>query len=354
MTHYIMNKNVPVIEIESATVLDDILCPLALRLKEVNNNKIYKWLLHRALPLSRKNAEKIYKTLNLSRDNQELDLLYLTHGLSINDNYWISSENEVGNLMYEDISLFNNSLNKSLYMVALRGDDGFTVTDRVISAEYTGQGNFPKCFVRESDGLYLYKSGRSTEIKNEVYACYIAELLGAKTVHYDLCSLSGVPCTKSKIVTNENINWETAFITCEFFGDFKQTPQSFAENRITMDYSNMVILDAIILNDDRHMKNWSFELPSDNKYIRLAPSYDYNNAFRADRNTMSGLMFDYNGKRVNILKAARIAYQKYGSTLRLKQLYNMIDEINIDINKQSIKNRIEYILGKRDTQRDCY
>lgn len=63
-------------------------------------------------------------------------------------------------------------------------------------------------------------------------------------------------------------------------------------------------------------------------------------------------MFGYNGNKVNILKAARVAYQKYGSTLNLKYLHDNISNINIDINKKALKNRIEYIVGIRDTQRD--
>lgn len=352
--HYIMNKNIPVIEIETATILDMQKAPLALRLNNITKSTIYKWITHRALPLSRKNAEKIYKTTGLSRDNQEIELMYITHSLSINDNYWIASREEIGKFKYEDISLFRNSFNETMYMIALKGEDAFTITDNDISAEYTGQGTFPKCFVRENDGVYLYKSGTEQEIKNELYACYLAEILGAKTVHYDYSILNGVQCTKSKIYTNENINWETAFILCELMDTGRTTPQGYAEFYFKEDFTNMVILDAIILNDDRHMKNWSFQLDANtNRIMGLAPNYDFNNAFRADNRTMSNLIFDYN-KKVNILKAARIAYQKYGSTLKLKYLHDNISNINIDINKQALKNRIEYIVGVRDTQRNCY
>lgn len=353
--HYIMNKNIPVIEIETATVLNMKMAPLALRLDNINKSIIIKWIVHRALPLSRRNAEKIYKTLKLSRDNQEIDLMYVTHSLSVNDNYWIASSEEIGKIKYENISLFNNSLNEAMYMIALKGEDAFTITDTCISAEYTGQGTFPKCFVRERDGIYLYKSGTLEEIKNEIYACYIAEIIGAKTVHYDYAVLNDVKCTKSKIYTNENINWETAFILCDLMNTGKTTPQSYAEFYFKEDYTNMVILDAVILNDDRHMKNWAFQVDANsNELVGLAPNYDFNNAFRADWRTMSSLMFGYNGNKVNILKAARVAYQKYGSTLNLKYLHDNISNINIDINKKALKNRIEYIVGIRDTQRDCY
>lgn len=58
--HYLMNKNIPVIEIESAKILNPRMIPLALKVDNLNYNKIYNWLVHRALPLTRKNADKIY------------------------------------------------------------------------------------------------------------------------------------------------------------------------------------------------------------------------------------------------------------------------------------------------------
>lgn len=352
--HYIMNKDTPVIEIETAKILNTDMSPYALKLMSLDVNKIYKWLVHRALPLNRKNSEKIYKAMRLSRDNQEIELMYLTHSLSINDNYWVASTKEINKIDYNSISLFKNSFNKAMYLVALRGDEGFTISEKDISAEYTGQGTFPKCFIRESDGVYLYKSGNIDAIRNEIYAGYIAEILGAKTVHYEYSNLEGINCTKSKIYTNEKINWESAFIISEFLNQYKMTPQQFAETHMKEDYTSMIILDAIILNDDRHMKNWSIEIEADtNKIIGLAPNYDYNNAFKATSKTMSNLKF--NGYRtINILQAARQAYYENGTTLRLSYLYQVLNSLNIPINKESMKNRIDYIVGKRDTQRDCY
>jgi len=348
-----MNKDTPVIEIETQKVLNKQFSPYALQLDDLSKRSINKWIIDRATPFSRKNADKIYKTVNLSRDNQEIELMYLTHSLSINDNYWIASEKEINTLKYENISLFRNSFNEAMYLVALKGNDGFTLTDG-ISPEYTGQGTFPKCFVRKQDGIYMYKSGSTQDIRNEVFAGYIADLLGANTIHYEYESLENIPCTVSKIYTNENINWETAFILCEFLSQTKYTPQSFSENFLTKDYVNMIILDAVILNDDRHMKNWSVQFEADtNNIMGLAPNYDYNNAFRADDKTISNLMFDYRGKKVNILKAARIAYQKYGSTLRLDFVKSVINNINIDINKSALINRINYIQGFKDNQKDC-
>lgn len=351
--HYIMNKNTPVIEVETAKILNNTLCPCSLKLRSLSAKDVYSWLMHRALPSNRKNADKIYNSLGLNGQLNEISLMKHTHELSINDNYWIKSDNE--SINYEDISLFKNELNNSLSEIALTGQSNTTVNELTLSAEYTGQGTFPKCFVKEDNNIYMYKSGNIESIKNELYACYIAEVLGVRTTHYGYATLYNTECTKSKIVTNENTNWETAFIMSGFLKEYGYTPQSYAEKFLTKSYTDMIILDAIILNEDRHMKNWSFEFNSeDNSRICLAHSYDYNNAFRATEKTMTNLIFDDDGSPVNVLKAGRVAYKRYGTTLKLKELLERIDLDDIKINKEALKNRIKYILVNKDNQSDCY
>lgn len=353
-----MSKDIPVVEIETGKINSNAttLVPYSLQLgRRLTLDDTNDWLKERALPLSRKNADKIYKALRLPRDNMEKHLMYMTHSLSINDNYWVADETEIGKVKYNDISIFKNSFNKAMYLIALRGDDGYTITDKEISAEYTGQGTFPKCFVRETDGIYMYKNSSDKGMYNEILSAKLADVLCFKSVKYEYSALGGIKCTKSKIVSDETVNWETALSLSEYFGKTEwKIPQDFALSSLTEEYCNMVIFDALVLNDDRHMKNWAFEFNADtNQLLGLAPSYDYNNTFIGDKNTMSLLIF--NGQRnVNILTAARIAYRDFYTTLDFNNLINYIDSEDLRINKQALKNRIKYIIGEKQNQNDCY
>lgn len=353
--HYIMNKDTVAIRIEDAKVINWDAVPLSLRLNQLDYAKISKWISYRALPLNRANSEKIYQVLNLHRDNSALELMYITHGLSINDNYWVANENELGRLKYGNINLFNNSLNEAMYLVALKGNTGFTIQDDTISAEYTGQGTYPKCFVREEDGIYLYKAGTLTDIKNEVYAAYIAKILGFNSVDYQYKKFNGVDCSVSRIVTNLHENWEDAFNMSEAMHDrFGGIPQEFAAEFFKEQYSNMIIFDALVLNDDRHMKNWAFSINADtNKIQGIATSYDYNKAFTATSKSYSNLIFD-GYRKLNLLSAAKKAYRELKNTLNIEGLYYSIDNLNIDINKKALKNRLDYIVGYKNNQYDCY
>ena len=355
MLHYLMSKNIPVLEIETARILNLDMTPYALQLYNLDKHMVKSWISNRALPLSRKNAELIYMYTGLSREHEEFRLMCLTHGLSINDNYWIAGEDEIGKIKYEDISIFKNSFNKAMYIVALKGEGKFTITDKNISAEYTGQGTFPKCFVREKDGIYLYKHSSDRGINNEIAAANIAKIAGLKTVDYEKATLYDVKCTKSKIVTNESVNWETAFDLIGYTDQFVwKIPQILAIDKFKIETSNMAIFDGIVLNDDRHMKNWGFAFNADtNKTVGLTHSYDYNNCFSYGRPEMSNLIYD-GLKKMGVLRAARYAYFNYGTTLNINNIINYVNSYDLKIDRKRLLNRIAYIRGEKSNMNDCY
>lgn len=358
--HYLMSKDIVVLEIETQKIYNSKYLPMGLQGLNIDNNIIKNWIIDRALPITRKNADKIYQAMTLPRENSEIALMFLTHSLSINDNYWIADSNEIGKIKYNDISIFNNSFNKAMYLLALKGEkkDTFTITDKNISPEYTGQGNYPKCFVRESDGIYIYKNSSNKKMRNEIISGIIASNLGLKTAIYKMSQIDNISCTKSKIISDEKVNWETAASLIEHFNYTKEdgckSPQDYVIRHMRLDISNMAIFDAIVLNDDRHMKNWSFEFNANtNELLGLAPSFDYNGTFEALPGTQSLLIFDEE-KRIGLLKAARIAYRDIGTTLNFNNLLNLLDSYDLGINRQAMKNRILYITGQKSNQRDCY
>lgn len=353
--HYIMNHDTPTISIENCKIINKTLAPKSLVVNNLNSNDISNWLQSRALSMNRENAEKIYMYMGLNRDNF-MDILYITHGLSINDNYWIADESEIGRIHYESLSLFHNSLNKALYQVALLGvNDKFSIQNDLRSAEFTGQGSYPKCFIRREDGIYLCKHQSDSEIRYEIIAAYIGKIMGFNTAEYHFEKVYGLNCSVSKILSDSLNNWETAFDIAKHMQDmYGNIPQEFAIRMFGRNYTDMVIFDAVVLNDDRHMKNWAFDINGKSGEIAgIAPSYDYNKAFQANSSSMSQLIF--NGyKRMNLLTAARFTMDNYGTNLNLLNLVQNIDRIPDIINKEALLNRIYYITRRIDSQKYCY
>ena len=352
--HYLMNKNIPVLEIETAKPLKIDKVPRAFLLDDLNCSHVNRWIRDRAIPINRRNSKLVYESKGLDGENDEISLMYLTHAPSINDNYWIADESEIGSLRYEDISLFKNSFNKSLYSIALTGK-GTYKEDGSISPEFTGQGTFPKCFVKEDSGIYMYKHSNPDAIQNEIIASELGKVMGFRTASYERAYLFGTECTKSKIMSDESVNWETADSLVYAAGHSKYgIPQIYAIEQCTMDLCNMVVFDALVLNGDRHMKNWAFEYDAETNDLKgLAVSFDYNNCFTKGRPSNSNLLWD-GYKSMNILRAARVAYRDYGITLNLNNLFNYISIVQLPINAEHLINRVNYITGVKNNTNDCF
>lgn len=349
--HILLNNNLPVLEIETGRILNYSFLPYGLKKDKLTQLDINNWIIHRALKDNRYSARQIYEAAYVEY-REYIKLMFITHSLSINDTYWICEDTELQKINFDEISLFSNDFSKELYDIAFNSKSAYTKS--IISPEFTGQGVSRKCFKKNKNGdIYIYKNySNITECSNEILACYIAEIIGCKTAHYQYEQNCNLDCTVSKILTSSKVAWEPAFNMFNYSKELGYTsPFEMAKEMYTSDYINMIILDALVLNMDRHLNNWSFAINTEtNEILGLSPIYDYNKAFLTNEKTNSQTIYP----NYNILKAARLAYQEYRTTLNIDYLYNIIDDIDIPINKKALKNRILYITGKRDNQRDCY
>lgn len=354
MVYYLMHKDTLVLRLNDGRIANHQFVPYPLKPKSetgfVNTNMLNKWVRKRAIPLSRKNANKIYMAMGMPRENFERELMLITHALSINDNYWIASEQEVGQLHWKDINLYNNKLSNSLCQLVFTGSGPATITDNTLSAEFTGQGTFAKCFTRGSNGrLSIYKQGTNKEIAAEVLASYIGRVLGIPCIEYKYEPLYGIDASVSEIYTNEAISWESAF----WFTTYTESISGlniydFASKHMTYMYYTMILLDGLVLNEDRHLQNWSIQLSGEDNSIQgMAPLYDFNKAFSGDSKTMSQFI---PGK--NILSAARDAEDILKLDL-ITSLVPIVDNLPKSW-QEPFYNRIEYISRKRQNQSYCY
>lgn len=311
---------------------------------------IIKWLMKRATPLSRKNSEKIYQTLRLPRTGAGIELMKVTHGLSINDNYWVVKSSDYGKVRWSDINLYCNKLSDTLAYLAFTGTP-ISITGTELSAEFTGQGTYAKCICREEDGLVMYKAGSKFEITAEVLSAHIAQVLGIRTAPYWYTHKFGVEACATRILTNEKISWESAFNMTAFSEQsYHINIYDFAIKLFPVDFYRMVLLDGLTLNPDRHLQNWSFEIDGiTNQILGLSPCYDCNKAFTADRRTMSR---EIPGN--NLLRAARDAIE-FAAIPK-----ESIDNLFICCQKyppefgETLYNRLMYIIGRKENQGNCY
>ncbi|MEF2864858.1 MAG: HipA protein, partial [Eubacteriales bacterium] len=154
------------------------------------------------------------------------------------------------------------------------------------SPEFGTDGYYAKCWVREDDDIYLYKSDSDTyeiEPLSECLACQLAEQVYPAAVRYDLDFYYHKLISKCRLFTDEAHGLAK-------LSDFPDYPNivsglmKFYEKFGAEDVlRRMFVLDALILNTDRHLGNFGFLF--DNQTIEVktaAPMFDHNRSLLFD------------------------------------------------------------------------
>lgn len=240
------------------------------------NSAIKKWINSRFIPRNRKFVESVINTVMTSNEPRELSLLKITLALSLNDDYWVVPYGS--SHKWSNQNLYDNSFNKTLSLVAFTGH-GSKVKGLTSSPEFTTNGALRKCWRRINNKIYLYKAmlemepviGR--EPYSEYFAYQVAKTMGINAVEYDLSEWKGIVCSTCELFTSADISYVPAAYV---YGDTNVTDiLKQANKKLYNKLVDMMVFDAIILNEDRHFNNFGFL--RDNKtgeLIDLAPIFD--------------------------------------------------------------------------------
>lgn len=251
-----------------------------------NYDTLLSFLSSRILPITRENAKKIYNLFGFAQLQDEISkskIALVCRALSLQDNYWIKLEGD--NVTWDNVCLRNVSLSEAVAQVSLHGSS-FTLTNKKEEAmrtpELTGQGAYAKAWVREPDGLYLYKRGANgiTESKIEVMVSNLLDNCNVNHLKYEAGESNGEYICKCKCMTNDTISilsgmdfdtWCTVRGVDSRKEALKIDPDSIYK---------MWIVDYLISNRDRHGLNWGFFYNCDTMQIMgCHPLYDHNNSF---------------------------------------------------------------------------
>ena len=214
--------------------------------------------------------------------------LDITHALGLNDTLWVKDTASL--LSWRDVSLYSNNFNDVVANTAFSsGLHGLKLSST--SPEFTSEGSFEKCWIRDkSEDIHLYKKGSSgfanagLEPYSEYYASQISRLLCKDALSYNLRHFKGWLVSDCKMFTSE----AEGFIPIYKYIDTSRTVRltdvlSIMENLgLAEDFRDMIVLDAVILNHDRHLGNFGFIVDNDTFRIkRFAPVFDHNMALLA-------------------------------------------------------------------------
>ncbi len=215
-------------------------------------------------------------------DCETLDgYLNVTHALSLNDTLWVKPTDS--NLRWADVSLYHNPFNEVISEAAFDGSMSSSSLSST-SPEFSTDGQYAKCWVRENDTIWLYKTGGMFGLEpiSEFLSAQLAALLCPESVPYDLDIYHGELISKCPLFTSEQSGLAKAAVLTKdrtisgFLRYFEDIGSGDAFRR-------MCILDALTLNTDRHSGNFGVLYDNDTLQVqKLAPVFDNNRSLLFD------------------------------------------------------------------------
>ena len=257
--------------------------------ENIDNNQLFIWVQRRKAPKNRHFVDKILSVFE--EDGNPLKYVDISHALSLNDAYWITSD--YGKDKWADFNLYEHPFDEVVQQVAFTGYSR-KISGVITSPEITSKGALKKCWSNRKNGIYLIKGdsmarsdGRS-QITAEFYAAQIAAVMNIPHIKYDLDMFSHrngekeLICT-CKLFTGADIGYLDAFtyfksegIDIEHINSADPAVQARLSKLYGKDaYADMMLFDAVIGNQDRHYGNFGVLVDNNTgKILKPAPIFD--------------------------------------------------------------------------------
>lgn len=241
------------------------------------SESLTRWLRHRTIPANRAYAQNFLSKNGLS-ENDFIGILQICKGLSLTDCYWVTYPND--QKTFAEVNLFDNRFSQVLSQIAFTGYGSSPAFKFRSSPEFTTNGMLPKAWRRKEGKVLLYKGGTSglantgKEPYSEFYAAQVAEAMGIPHVTYGLSKWKGQLCSTCELFTSKDISFVPAS-TLISTSRISQIIDWFDDHGWKNDLADMLVLDAIIRNTDRHLGNFGFLVDNHtNQLLRPAPIFD--------------------------------------------------------------------------------
>ena len=127
-------------------------------LRSIGYGNLGDFLAHRQAPKHRKHIKELLERYGC--DDLE-GFLRETHALSLNDTFWVKEAGSA--LCWGSVSLYQNEFDQHVSVAAIDGVISETALSST-SPEFTTDGTYAKCWVRDANGIWLYKSGSGLHV----------------------------------------------------------------------------------------------------------------------------------------------------------------------------------------------
>ena len=276
LLNFMTKRTIDGIDVSITSINKDKIERLPLGMSPTSES-LTRWLRHRTIPANRAYAQNFLSKNGLS-ENDFIGILQICKGLSLTDCYWVTYPND--QKTFAEVNLFDNRFSQVLSQIAFTGYGSSPASKFRSSPEFTTNGMLPKAWRRKEGKVLLYKGGTSglantgKEPYSEFYAAQVAEAMGIPHVTYGLSKWKGQLCSTCELFTSKDISFVPAS-TLISTSKISQIIDWFDDHGWKNDLADMLVLDAIIRNTDRHLGNFGFLVDNlTNQLLRPAPIFD--------------------------------------------------------------------------------
>lgn len=274
------NNNTPDVKILWVNEEKKNLLPLDLKLSDEG---LAIWLKHRTIPKNRAYVHNFLSKCGLNI-NRPMTIIRVSKGLSLNDCYWVVEEGFDGT--YDKYNLYDNRFSGVLALIAFTGYGSSVRASLASCPEFTTNGMLPKCWRRMNGKIILYKGGTygasntGNEPYSEYYSAQIARVLDINAVEYGLSKWKGELCSTCELFTSKDYSFLPVgkVVTSGGMKAVREYYKKLGKDFVSA-LNDMLVLDAIIMNTDRHFGNFGFMVDNKtNKIAFPAPLFDHGNS----------------------------------------------------------------------------
>ena len=328
---------------------------------EPTSESLTRWLRHRTIPANRAYAQN-FLSKNGLRENDFIGILQVCKGLSLTDCYWVTYPDD--QKTFAEVNLFDNRFSQVLSQIAFTGYGSSPVSKFRSSPEFTTNGMLPKAWRRKEGEVLLYKGGTSglantgKEPYSEFYAAQVAEAMGIPHVTYGLSKWKGQLCSTCELFTSKDVSFVPAS-TLINTSKISKIIDWYDDHGWKNDLADMLVLDAIIRNTDRHLGNFGFLVDNHtNQLLRPAPVFDnglssycyvmdndLSNLSEQEKTLAPALYANFDEVALHVIGQKQKQELRHLLTFRLKKhsRYNLSDE-RVKMLESSIQEKARYLL----------
>ena len=321
--------------------------------KSLNTTKtVNNWFRGRGIPSWRKDLEGLLERLNVSTTEELLNKAY---ALSLSDQYWLKEENS--KLEWKDINFFTNDFKYQGYLNAALDSSSTNhnlKADELRSPNNTTDGMLQKGWIIENGKRVLVKGTYTfsgEEPFNEWLASNISKRLGFYYCDYKIDLLDDKLVSKC----NDFISEDEEIISAYDIFTSEKKPNNISDYNFYIGLleknniinareavSNMFIVDYLLMNTDRHLKNFGIIRDVNTlKWLRTTPIFDTGQSMQCDKNTTS---MNFNSGEGKFFSNTKKNYEEildsigdYLATIDISKLDGLIDEYRSMLEKYQSK-----------------